>query len=384
MTSPRLRVGIDFHTYDGIYQGSRSHILGLYKAAITMAPDIEFFFFLENIENLKLEHPEFSSKNVQLIKTKNRSGLIRFALQLSLLQLSHKLDLLHTQYRIPLIPLAPCACTIHDILFESHPEYFKKTFSLQSKLTFRLAARASKLLFTVSNFSKNEIEDKYGIPSDKIQVTHNGVDFRRFYPGTDGATDVIKLGLTPNNYILTIGRLEPRKNHARLIEAYSKSGNHLPPLVCIGQRDFNYDQAILSAKTFGVENRVYFLENIDDAVLPALIRNSSLFIFPSIAEGFGMPVLEALASGVPVITSNTTSLPEVAGEAAILVNPLCIDSISTGIKKLLNDTDLISNLKISGPIQAQKFDWHRSAEILINSYRQFQSQSNQASKKTKH
>lgn len=367
----KFRVGVDFHTYDGIYQGSRSHILGIYKKAIEIAPDIEFLFFLENTEKLKNEHPQFSAENVQLIKTKHRSGLFRLTFQLAWLQYKHKLDLLHTQYRTPLIPLGPCACTIHDILFESHPEYFPKSFALQSKITFRLASITSKLLFSVSRFSQGELERKYNIPKSKIRVTYNGVDFDRFFPGNEGALLVKNLGFEPNNYILTLGRLEPRKNHVRLIEAYSRLGSSAPPLVCIGQRDFGYDQAISASHRFGVSDRVHFLENIDDTLLPALIRNSLLFVFPAIAEGFGMPVAEALASGVPVVTSNTTSLPEVAGDAAVLIDPYDVQSICEGISKILHDSELSATLRVQGPIQAKKFDWHTSAKVLVDGYTEF-------------
>lgn len=367
----KFRVGVDFHTYDGIYQGSRSHILGIYKKAIEIAPEIEFIFFLENTEKLKNEHLQFSATNVTLIKTKYRSGLFRLTLQLAWLQYKYKLDLLHTQYRTPLIPFGPCACTIHDVLFESHPEYFPKSFALQSKITFRLSSLTSKLLFTVSRFSQGELERRYNIPKSKIQVTYNGVDFDRFFPGSEGSLQVENLNFVPNNYILMLGRLEPRKNHVRLIEAYARLGHSAPPLVCIGQRDFGYEQAISASHRFGVSDRVHFLENIDDTLLPALIRNSLLFVFPAIAEGFGMPVAEALASGVPVVTSNTTSLPEVAGNAAILIDPYDVESIYRGISKVLCDPELAATLRVQGPIQAKNFDWQTSAKVLVDAYTEY-------------
>ena len=136
----RPLVGVDFHTFDGIFQGSRSHVLGLFKEAVCMAPEMDFVLFLDNPARLLTEHPEFDLPNVRTVRMPHRPGLVRLGLQLPWLQLREKLDLLHTQYRLPFVPLGPCACTIHDVLFESHPEYFPKTFTLQSKLTFRLAA----------------------------------------------------------------------------------------------------------------------------------------------------------------------------------------------------------------------------------------------------
>lgn len=369
--SRRPKVGVDFHTFDGIFQGSRSHILGIFREAILLAPEIDFFFFLERPDSLKADCPEFGAHNVYLITMPHRSGLIRLGIQLPLLQLRYKLDLLHTQYRLPLIIFGPCACTIHDVLFESHPEYFPKLFSLQSRLTFRLAARLASLLFTVSAYSRSEISERYGIDSRRICILYNGVDRTRFFPGRQGAEMLEPFGLKSGGYLLTVGRLEPRKNHVRLIEAYSLLKDNALPLVCVGQRDFGFAAALDAAKRFGVEDRVFFLEHVGNDVLPALMRNAKIFIFPAIAEGFGMPVAEAMGSGVPVVTSFTTSLPEIAGSAAVLIDPLDVTSIFDGIKKVLSDPGLADQMVADGDKQIKKFNWLMSAQTLIASYRLF-------------
>lgn len=364
-------IGVDFHTFDGIFQGSRSHVLGIFSEAIKLAPDLDFVFFLDNPEQLKSEHPDFIAPNVRLARMPHRAGLIRLGLQLPWMQMREKLDLLHTQYRLPFVPLGPCACTIHDVLFESHPEYFSKSFTLQSKLTFRLAAKFARLLFTVSEYSRAELTSRYGLAPAEIKVLYNGVDRARFFPGRAGAELIASLGLVTGGYVLTVGRLEPRKNHVRLIEAYARLGDSAPPLVCVGQRDFGYAAALEAASRFGIRDRVHFLENVSDGVLPALMRNACLFVFPAIAEGFGMPVAEALASGVPVVTSDTTSLPEVAGRAAVLVDPLDVESIHQGMAKVLGDADLAARMVAEGGTQILKFNWTESARKLVESYRDF-------------
>lgn len=367
----RPLVGVDFHTFDGIFQGSRSHILGLFKEAVRLAPEIDFVLFLDNPARLLEEHPEFDLPNVRTLRMQHRPGPVRLGLQLPWLQISQKLDLLHTQYRLPFIPMGPCACTIHDVLFESHPEYFPKTFTLQSKLTFRLAARLSRLLFSVSEFSRSEVAGRYGISPERIGVLYNGVDRNRFFPGSKGAELLTPLGLVGGQYLLTVGRLEPRKNHVRLVEAYAQLGELAPPLVCVGQRDFGYEPALAAASRHGVAHRVHFLEKVGDDVLPALMRNARAFVFPAIAEGFGMPVAEALASGVPVVTSDTTSMPEVAGGAAILVNPLEVASIAKGMRRALEDSQLAEQLVAKGSTQVEKFSWAASAQTLVTAYRGF-------------
>lgn len=374
----RFRVGVDFHTFDGIYQGSRSHILGLFKEAVVLAPEIEFVFFLNSTERLLSEYPEFNNPNVTLICMTSRPSLWRLAVQLPMLQKRHALGLLHTQYRLPFLPLGPCACTIHDVLFESHPEYFSKFFTWQSKLSFRIAAYFSTLLFTVSDYSKQQIVQRYSVDPEKIQVVYNGVDFSRFHPGDLGRERLAEVGLQSRDYILNVGRLEPRKNHVRLIEAYAKLEGDVPPLVCVGQRDFGYDQALSLVNSLGLQDRVKFLEHVDDRLLPILMRHARFFVFPAIAEGFGMPVAEALASGVPVLTSNTTSMPEVAGAAAILVDPLDADSIARGMDQLLSDTALSQRLVEDGLQQVQKFDWRHSAAVLVETYRSYIAQARRA------
>lgn len=366
-----FRVGVDFHTFDGIYQGSRSHILGLFKEAILLAPDIEFFFFLNSTEQLLNEYPEFGNPNVTLVKMPSRSSLWRLAVQLPLLRKKYAIDLLHTQYRLPFFSFGPCACTIHDVLFESHPEYFSRFFTWQSKLSFRLAAYFSTLLFTVSDYSKKQISQRYSVDPAKIQVIYNGVDFTRFHPGDLGRERLAEVGLEAGEYILNVGRLEPRKNHVRLIEAYAKLKGDVPPLICVGQRDFGYDQALSLVDRLGVQDRVKFLEHVDDRLLPILMRHAKFFVFPAIAEGFGMPVAEALASGVPVLTSNTTSMPEVAGAAAVLVDPIDIDSIAAGMNQLLTNAAFSGQLVKKGLQHVERFDWRHSASVLVKSYRTY-------------
>lgn len=367
----RRNIGVDFHTFDGIFQGSRSHVIGLFKQVVRLAPELGFTFFLDDPARLLSEHPEFAANNVRMVRMRHASGPMRLAVQLPWLQWRHRIDLLHTQYRIPFIASKPCACTIHDVLFESHPEFFTKFFTLQSKLSFRLAARQAKLLFTVSEFSRTEIARRYKVAPGRIRVLYNGVDRTRFFPGSEGHEALDSLGLKSGGYLLTVGRLEPRKNHLRLIEAHARLGKDAPPLICVGQRDFGFAAAFDAVARLGLTDRVRFLEHVGDDLLPVLMRNSRVFIFPAIAEGFGMPVAEALASGVPVVTSRSTSLPEVAGNAAVLVDPLDVGSIFDGIAKVLSDPGLEARLRTEGPVQAGKFDWTDSARILVASYREF-------------
>lgn len=362
----RLRLGVDFHVWDGIFQGSRSHLLGLYRAAIRRAPEVDFVLFLDHTASLREAYEEFSRPNVQLVRMPSRSALWRLAVQLPWLQWRHRLDVLHMQYRLPFIPLGACACTIHDLLFETHPQYFKKSFVLQSKLSYRMAARQAALLFAVSQFSKGEIERLYGIPGERIAVTYNGVDRSRFFPGAAGVEDLAALGLHSGGYLLTVGRLEPRKNHVKLLQAYAQLGPQAPPLIIVGQRDFQYDGVWAAMESLGLQGRVRVLENVEDRVLPALMRHARLFVYAAQAEGFGMPIAEAMASGVPVVASNTTSMPEVAGPGALLVDPGQPAELAAAMARILGDTALAAGLVRAGLAQVQRFDWDDAAAVLLN------------------
>lgn len=363
--SKRIRLGVDLHVWDELFQGSRSHLLGLYRAAIRLAPDIDFVFFLDGVNSLRQAHAEFSAPHVSLVRMPKRPGALRLGLQLPWLQWRHKLDLLHMQYKLPLLSMGRYACTIHDVLFETHPQYFEPAFARQMHYFCTRSAREAALLLTVSNYSRQEMARQYGLPPEAVHVTANAVDHTRFFPGPDGEALVRNLGLEPGRYILTVGRLEPRKNHVSLLKAYASLGPQSPPLVIVGQRDFQHDAVFETMTALGLNDRVKILEKVTDTQLPAVLRHAQVFAYPTFAEGFGMPVLEAMASGVPVITANTTSLPEVAGDAALLLDPSDVQGLCAALTEVLQDERRAQAMVNAGLQQAARFSWENSAQTLL-------------------
>jgi len=368
----RKLIGIDFHAWDGIYQGSRSHLLGIYRAAIQLAPEFDFIFFLHDTEGLLRDFPEFDRPNVRLVKVKQWPSFLRLSLQLPWLSFQHRLDLLHMQYRVPLWFRGEAACTIHDVLNESHPQFFSWAFNQFSRLAAAYSVRKCKTLLTVSQYSRQELADRHGVALSRIGVTYNGVDPHRFFPATDTlASDtqlLQRLNLTSGQYVLTVGRLEPRKNQANLIRAWGALPQPAPPLVVVGQRHFSF-QDIYAAQS-EVGRPVMFLHDVGDHELPVLMRHAKLFAYPAYAEGFGMPIIEALASGVPVVTSNTTAMPEIAGTHAILVDPTQVASIQGGLAAGLALSGAEKETVIAaGLAQAAAFNWDSSAGVLIDRFR---------------
>lgn len=364
------RIGVDFHVFDGKFQGSRSHLIGIFGELTRLCPEFQFVFLLEKTESLA-KLPGFSEPNVELVKMPHASPLVRLGWQLPRLRRSLRLDLLHTQYVIPLLPARGNAVTIHDVLFEPYPQFFSKLFVLRSRTLMRWSARRADLLFTVSDYSRAEIASRYGVPVQQIGVLHNAVDRDVFYSGAAGVERLRARGLEPGGYLLTVGRIEPRKNHAALLRAYRQLEGSPPPLVIVGQRDFGYGAFEAELAQMPGDREVRVLDDVGDGELPALYRHAQMFLYPSFAEGFGMPPLEALASGVPVITSASTAIPEVVGDAGLLVDPHDPRALQEAMQVLLNDPAERTALVQRGLSRADMFTWRRSAESLAAAYRQY-------------
>ncbi len=364
----RLRIGVDLHTLEGLHQGSRTHCLELFSRLPALLPGSHFFYFADlrrcDAEALrKLEAP-----NVELVDMPHANPAQRLLRQLPGLAARHRLDLLHSQYITP--PRLPCASalTVHDILFENFPEFFTRFFCFRSRLLVRRSARRAGIVYSVSEFSKGELVRLYGLPQEKISVVWNAADLLRFHPGPEGRDLVEALGLIPGEYLLTVGRLEPRKNHRRLLEAYARLPQPRPRLAIVGQRDFRFAEILAFKEELGLGDEVVFLEHVSDAALPALYRHARVFAYPTLAEGFGMPVIEAMASGVPVMTSQTTALPEVAGDAALLIDPYSVPAIAGCLERLLRNGALQQRLAAAGLEQARRFHWETEAGKLAAGY----------------
>jgi glycosyltransferase involved in cell wall biosynthesis len=255
--------------------------------------------------------------------------------------------------------------TIHDLGYlyfpEAHPDRERRYLDWSTRYS---AHRATKVMAD-SSATQRDLVEHYGIAPNKIEVVYPGVD-ENLHPIRDAealASLRAKYGL-PEGYLFFLGTLQPRKNIARLVQAFQRwqldSGNHEIVLALGGKAGWLYDPAW----TEGVDN-VRLLGYVADEDIPALYSGAIGFIFPSLYEGFGFPILEAMRCETPVICSNISSLPELAGEAAILVDPLDVHDIAQGIRHLIENEELRRTLVEQGIVQAQKFTWKQAAQDAL-------------------
>lgn len=369
-----MKIGVDFHVIDGKFQGSRTHLLELYSEVVRISPEFEFYFFLDRPDALQKSHANFIAPNIHLVKMPAASAAKRLFWNLPKLIKRFGLDVIHTQYVLPMDVLPPTGrckkiVTIHDILFETYPQFFTPLFVARSRFLIRWAATRADHIFTVSEYSKDAICRLYGVGDQKVSVTRNGVAYGRFAEGgMDDGNILAARQLSRKGYILSVGRLEPRKNHRTLLEAYALLGENAPPLVIVGQRDFGFDGVFATIKIRNLGAKVRIMEDVRDTELPALYRNAMIFAYPTYAEGFGMPVVEAMAAGVPVVTANTTALPEVCGSSCLLVDPAWPDDIAAALSGLINDPPRRARLGERGSARARQFRWEDAAQVLKDQY----------------
>jgi glycosyltransferase involved in cell wall biosynthesis len=262
--------------------------------------------------------------------------------------------------------------TIHDLTYILYPDTMDSNNRKRLEKDMRKTVNRADYIITISESSKEDIINYLHVDESKIQVIYPGVDeiYKKVIDDNEIANVKRKYNIE-GKYLLYLGTLEPRKNIETIIKAYNlfnKSNNKNVKLVLAGKKGWLYDSIFKLVKEFKIEDKVIFTDYVDDKDKPALYQGAEVFLFPSLYEGFGIPVVEAMASRVPVITSNSSSLPEVAGEAAIITDPLDYKEISKSIERILNDSMMRENMINEGIKQADKFNWDESAEKLKNIY----------------
>jgi glycosyltransferase involved in cell wall biosynthesis len=311
------------------------------------------------------------NRHVRFQKLITGHPYVRLGIELPLRSSRDRLDVMHMTYTAPVWSAAPIVLTVHDICYATNPEWFSpRDLRVLSNMVPRSIRKATHVI-TDSQDARRQIIEQYRVPETKISAIPIGPG-----PGAEQITrdaaqkELVDLGLDPTRrYVLTVGNLQPRKNLIRLVEAFNQviaEKGHDLDLVIVGPRHYRADEIVEAAQT--AHGRIRFTGYVSDRQLAACYRCSTVFALPSLYEGFGLPVIEAMAHGIPVACSNVGALPEVSGDAALLFDPLRVDEMVAAIDKILSDDALRERLSQAGKARAAEFSWVRAAEQTLKVY----------------
>lgn len=279
-------------------------------------------------------------------------------------------DLFHaTDHLLPYLPGTRMLFTLGDLTFLSHGHTHATLNRTFLRLMMPLFLRRADGIVTISRSTQQEMERYYGPLPTPSHVIYPGVD-SRFQPVTDtrsleAVRDRYRL---PARFVLYVGTIEPRKNLPVLIRAFGQAAPSGVDLVLAGKKGWLYAETFAQVEALGLADQVHFTGFVEDADLPALLSLPELFVYPSLSEGFGLPVLEAMACGAPVITSNVSSLPEVAGDAGLLVDPLDVAALAAAMQTVLAEPARREVMAAAGRKQAAHFSWRRCAQETLALY----------------
>ena len=371
MSRARPRVGIDARKLSDF--GIGSYVRNLVES-IARRPEAEAYAFRVYVRAADRAALSELPENFTVVEEDSPgysiSELTRFAWRL----MRDRLDLFHaTHYVIPPLARARAVVTIHDIIHVLYPQYLpNRAALLYARVMMRRALKRADRILTVSYNSKRDLVDYFGIAPSRIEVIYNGVapQFRADVPRAERDRVVAKYSL-PRPYLLFLGGEKPHKNVRNVIRAFAEARREraLPhALVLAGPmpRNRNRVEALIAA--LDVESRVHRPGVVPEEDLPGLFAAADAFIYPTLYEGFGLPVVEAMACGVPVLTSSTSALQEVAGGYAYLVDPMDVDAIARGIVDLATDPRRRAEFADLGRRRARDFSWDRAAEQTLKVY----------------
>ena len=351
--------------------GNETYILNLLRGLQAVDVSAEFIVLTTNREDLTGRIGLGERFTPVLVPP---SPWLRIPLSIPRSVRHHKIDLLHVTYVAPPVPTCATVVSIHDIVYAHFPSYFSPRDRLVLSTLVPLSARQAKAVITLSQCTRRDLLERYKLPADKVFVVPLAAG-PEFHPVVDKKQlELVKqrYGIS-EHFILAVGNLQPRKNLSRLIEAYARlraqlDGNAIPKLVIVGRAKWRASDLFDQALSRGLQSVIMFTGYVSDEELALLYGAADLFVYPTLYEGFGLPPLEAMACGTPVICSDTSSLPEVVGDAAITVDPTSVEELTVEMKRVLTDANLRNWLSEAGLRQAAKFSWRETAQRTAEVY----------------
>ena len=354
-------------------QGSRTFMSNLAARLPAAAPEMDFIFYAPDAALAQARELAAGAPNVRLRPIPS-ARLARLVWPFPA-RLARETDVFHCQYLAPVVPCVPCVVSLHDILHESAPQYYPNGLSKLMHLLYPHSARSAAVILTGSRHSREEIIRRYKVSAERVSFAQPGVD-QSFAPIDDPSIleSVRRLAAIPEGpYILFVGRLEPRKNLSGLLKAYEivrqRLGRAAPSLVLAGERDPQFKAFNSCFAANQTREGVRLAGCVPQELLPALYSGAAVFAYPSFGEGFGLPVLEAMACGAPVVASSAPAVPEVTADAAWLVAPKDVNGLAEALCRVLSDAGLAAQLRRKGLERASTFSWDNTVRAALSAYR---------------
>ncbi len=280
-------------------------------------------------------------------------------------------DVYHaTEHLLPWMA-RPSVMTVHDLIFERYPQHHTRANRAFLRVAMPLFVRRADAIIAVSQHTRRDLLEVYATPPQKVYVVEEGID-ERFRPAGEADIRRVKERYSIRRpYLLMVGTLEPRKNHALAFRALAQLKAEGWPhcLVAVGGGGWLFDAVQRQVESLQLSDDVIFPGHVADADLPALYSGADCFLMPSLYEGFGIPVLEAMACGAPVVCSKVSSLPEVAGEAARFIEPLTAEGLADAVRQVLSHPKMADKMLSDGKRQAGRYRWQRAADETVQVYR---------------
>ena len=364
-----MRFAVDAHTIGCHLTGNEVYIRNLLHEFARLDPSSEFIVYVSKPEAPAQVPASFQTHGV------SENPYVRLGVDLPRRIRTDKPDLLHVQYTGPLFCRVPTVASVHDVSYLEHPQYFTRFRATQLRLTVKRTVETAAAVLTPSEFSRRSILRHYKLDESKVVVVPNAVSsqFRAIDRDVAQAAIEKKFGLH-GPFVLMVGDLQPRKNHLGLLAAFEevlRAHPHLKHhLVFVGKETWYSKDLHRAVERSGVSGRVHFTGFVEDADLLHFYGACELFVFPSFYEGFGLPILEAMACGRAVASSNTTAMPEVANAAGILFDPHSVSEMARAMSDILLDSELRMRLERQGLHRAAGFSWEKAAETTLKVYAQ--------------
>jgi glycosyltransferase involved in cell wall biosynthesis len=368
-----VHIAIDAHSVGTGLAGNETYAANLVEALAEVDGENTYTVYVTRPS--AFERFDGRWPNVRARRTLPHAPLLRIPVTLSAELRRRPVSLLHVQYTAP--PLAPCpvVATIHDLSFEHLPETFKRRSRLQLRLTVRATARRAAHVIAPSEHTRRDLIETYGLDPARVSAIPLAASshFRRVEDVSEVERVRRRYGIT-RDYVLAVGSVQPRKNLVRLVRAYSglrreRGRSNLPQLVLVGKLAWLYGETLKAVEEEGVGDSVVMTGYVSEGDLPALYTGALCFAYPSYYEGFGLPPLEAMRCGTPVLTGDRTSLPEVVGDAGLLADPFDTGALARALARLIEDPALRADLGARGLSRAAAFDWRDTARMTLQVYR---------------